>query len=107
MIADLYHTSSSEQFLVSIPRGSAWANTISQYVQAILLFFYIVWRKLYVDTWGGTDHKTLSHVTSNHHLDISNAVLVELQFVYKTPPGNLTSCLSDCHTAFLKGLHRA
>lgn len=33
--------------------GSAWANTISQYVQAILLFFYIVWRKLYVDTWGG------------------------------------------------------
>ncbi|XP_040180538.1 multidrug and toxin extrusion protein 1-like isoform X1 [Rana temporaria] len=33
--------------------GSAWANTMSQYVQAILLFFYIVWRKLYVDTWGG------------------------------------------------------
>ncbi|XP_018422770.1 PREDICTED: multidrug and toxin extrusion protein 1-like [Nanorana parkeri] len=33
--------------------GSAWANTISQYLQAILLFGYIVWRKLYVDTWGG------------------------------------------------------
>ncbi|XP_068105937.1 multidrug and toxin extrusion protein 1-like isoform X1 [Hyperolius riggenbachi] len=33
--------------------GSAWANTISQYLQAILLFAYIVWKKLYVETWGG------------------------------------------------------
>ncbi|XP_040298047.1 multidrug and toxin extrusion protein 1-like [Bufo bufo] len=33
--------------------GSACANTLSQYVQAVLLFFYIIWRKLHVDTWGG------------------------------------------------------
>ncbi|XP_071981368.1 multidrug and toxin extrusion protein 1-like [Engystomops pustulosus] len=33
--------------------GSAWANTLSQYVQAVLLFLYIVWKKLYVDTWAG------------------------------------------------------
>ncbi|KAJ7308816.1 hypothetical protein JRQ81_008084 [Phrynocephalus forsythii] len=33
--------------------GSAWANTISQYSQAIALFFYIRWKKLHVETWGG------------------------------------------------------
>ncbi|XP_069471277.1 multidrug and toxin extrusion protein 1-like [Ambystoma mexicanum] len=34
-------------------KGSACANTISQYVQMILLFLYIVCRKLHVETWGG------------------------------------------------------
>ncbi|KAM3910867.1 multidrug and toxin extrusion protein 1-like isoform 2-T3 [Leptodactylus fuscus] len=33
--------------------GSACANTLSQYIEAILLFTYILWRKLHVDTWGG------------------------------------------------------
>ncbi|XP_073496627.1 multidrug and toxin extrusion protein 1-like isoform X2 [Phyllobates terribilis] len=33
--------------------GSALANTLSQYIQAVLLFLYIVWRRLHVDTWGG------------------------------------------------------
>ncbi|XP_029142388.1 multidrug and toxin extrusion protein 1-like [Protobothrops mucrosquamatus] len=34
-------------------RGSAWANTIAQYAQAISLFLYIKWKKLHVETWGG------------------------------------------------------
>ncbi|KAM4697183.1 multidrug and toxin extrusion protein 1-like [Rhinophrynus dorsalis] len=33
--------------------GSACANTMSQFIQMILLFIYIVWRKLYTETWGG------------------------------------------------------
>ncbi|XP_061326277.1 multidrug and toxin extrusion protein 2-like isoform X2 [Pezoporus flaviventris] len=33
--------------------GSAWANTVSQYSQAILLFLYVWWKKIYVETWGG------------------------------------------------------
>uniref|UniRef100_H2ZWV6 Multidrug and toxin extrusion protein n=1 Tax=Latimeria chalumnae TaxID=7897 RepID=H2ZWV6_LATCH len=33
--------------------GSAWANTISQFAQTILLFLYIWWKKLYVETWEG------------------------------------------------------
>lgn len=41
---------------VSLPRGSAWANTVSQYTQAILLFLYVWWRKIHVETWGGTVH---------------------------------------------------
>lgn len=39
---------------VSLPRGSAWANTVSQYTQAILLFLYVRWKKIHVETWGGT-----------------------------------------------------
>nr|XP_028563669.1 multidrug and toxin extrusion protein 1-like isoform X1 [Podarcis muralis] len=34
-------------------RGSAWANTIAQYSQAIALFLYIKWKKLHAETWGG------------------------------------------------------
>ncbi|XP_014808543.1 PREDICTED: multidrug and toxin extrusion protein 1 [Calidris pugnax] len=33
--------------------GSAWANTVSQYTQAILLFLYVWWKKIHVETWGG------------------------------------------------------
>ncbi|XP_064425114.1 multidrug and toxin extrusion protein 1-like [Latimeria chalumnae] len=36
--------------------GSAWANTISQFTQTILLFLYIWWKKLYVETWGDYHH---------------------------------------------------
>ncbi|XP_048468299.1 multidrug and toxin extrusion protein 1-like [Rhincodon typus] len=32
-------------------QGSAAANAVSQYCQAIFLFVYIRWRKLYVNTW--------------------------------------------------------
>ncbi|XP_038615312.1 multidrug and toxin extrusion protein 2-like [Tachyglossus aculeatus] len=33
--------------------GSAWANTTSQFTQAILLFLYVRWKKMHVQTWGG------------------------------------------------------
>ncbi|XP_075627945.1 multidrug and toxin extrusion protein 2 [Balearica regulorum gibbericeps] len=33
--------------------GSAWANTVSQYTQAVLLFLYVWWKKIHVETWGG------------------------------------------------------
>ncbi|XP_075053834.1 multidrug and toxin extrusion protein 2-like [Mixophyes fleayi] len=33
--------------------GSAWANTISQWAMFLLLFSYIVVKKLHVETWGG------------------------------------------------------
>ncbi|KAM6110693.1 multidrug and toxin extrusion protein 2-like [Pterocles gutturalis] len=33
--------------------GSAWANTASQYTQALLLFLYVWWKKIHVETWGG------------------------------------------------------
>ncbi|XP_039218187.1 multidrug and toxin extrusion protein 2-like isoform X2 [Crotalus tigris] len=33
--------------------GSAWANTLSQNLQAFLLFLFIWWRKIHKETWGG------------------------------------------------------
>uniref|UniRef100_A0A5F8HAX1 Multidrug and toxin extrusion protein n=1 Tax=Monodelphis domestica TaxID=13616 RepID=A0A5F8HAX1_MONDO len=33
--------------------GSAWANTTSQFTQACLLFLYVWWKKIHVETWGG------------------------------------------------------
>lgn len=38
---------------LSFPRGSAYANTISQFMQTIFLFLYIVLKKLYLETWTG------------------------------------------------------
>ncbi|KAL7986906.1 hypothetical protein Chor_005825 [Crotalus horridus] len=33
--------------------GSAWANTLSQNLQAFLLFLFIWWRNIHKETWGG------------------------------------------------------
>ncbi|KAB1264992.1 Multidrug and toxin extrusion protein 2 [Camelus dromedarius] len=33
--------------------GSAWANTASQFFLSALLFLYMWWKKVHVDTWGG------------------------------------------------------
>uniref|UniRef100_A0A8C5RM21 Multidrug and toxin extrusion protein n=1 Tax=Laticauda laticaudata TaxID=8630 RepID=A0A8C5RM21_LATLA len=33
--------------------GSAWANTLSQNLQAFLLFLFIWWKKIHKETWGG------------------------------------------------------
>ncbi|XP_004621649.2 multidrug and toxin extrusion protein 2 [Sorex araneus] len=40
-------------------RGSAYANTISQFVQVIFLFLYIVLKKLYLETWAGWSSQCL------------------------------------------------
>lgn len=42
-------------FLTSL-RGSAWANTLSQNMQTILLFLYVWWKKIHHETWGGRAH---------------------------------------------------
>ncbi|XP_070591516.1 multidrug and toxin extrusion protein 1 [Erythrolamprus reginae] len=33
--------------------GSAWANTLSQNLQALLLFLFVWWKKIHKETWGG------------------------------------------------------
>ncbi|XP_070801018.1 multidrug and toxin extrusion protein 2-like [Pituophis catenifer annectens] len=33
--------------------GSAWANTLSQNLQAFLLFLFVWWKKIHKETWGG------------------------------------------------------
>lgn len=36
-----------------LPRGSALENTVSQFTLALLLFLYILAKRLHQDTWGG------------------------------------------------------
>lgn len=36
-------------------RGSAFANTVSQFTQAVFLLFYIVLKKLHLETWAGVE----------------------------------------------------
>uniref|UniRef100_G1T282 Multidrug and toxin extrusion protein n=1 Tax=Oryctolagus cuniculus TaxID=9986 RepID=G1T282_RABIT len=43
----------------SLPRGSAYANTISQFVQAAFLFLHIVLKKLHLETWEGWSSQCL------------------------------------------------
>lgn len=38
---------------LSFPRGSAYAVTVSYFVQIIFLFLYIVLKKLHLETWAG------------------------------------------------------
>lgn len=38
-----------------LPRGSALANTVSQFTLAVLLFLYILGWKLHQATWGGKE----------------------------------------------------
>lgn len=33
--------------------GSAWANTVSQWMMSLTIFLYIVGKKVHVETWGG------------------------------------------------------
>ncbi|XP_040192722.1 multidrug and toxin extrusion protein 2-like [Rana temporaria] len=33
--------------------GSAWANTFSQWMMSLIIFIYIVGKKVHVETWGG------------------------------------------------------
>ncbi|XP_004433089.1 PREDICTED: multidrug and toxin extrusion protein 2 [Ceratotherium simum simum] len=40
-------------------RGSAYANTISQFVQTTFLFLYIVLKKLHLETWAGWSSQCL------------------------------------------------
>ncbi|XP_075690668.1 multidrug and toxin extrusion protein 1-like [Rhinoderma darwinii] len=62
------------------PGGSACANTLSQYVQAILLFVYIVWKKLYVDTWGGWSTACFEDWGSFIHLAIPSMLMVCIEW---------------------------
>uniref|UniRef100_UPI00398E7B88 multidrug and toxin extrusion protein 1-like n=1 Tax=Pristiophorus japonicus TaxID=55135 RepID=UPI00398E7B88 len=55
-IANIFNVAINYLLLYVLPlgvQGSAAANVVSQYCQAILLFLYIRWKKLHVETWAG------------------------------------------------------
>ncbi|XP_053561379.1 multidrug and toxin extrusion protein 2 [Bombina bombina] len=60
--------------------GSAWANTISQFTMSTLLFAYIWWKNLYVETWGGWTMDCLQEWGSFIHLAIPSMLMVCIEW---------------------------
>ncbi|XP_062966974.1 multidrug and toxin extrusion protein 1 isoform X2 [Cynocephalus volans] len=60
--------------------GSALANTISQFTLAILLFLYILARKLHQATWGGWSLECLQDWASFLHLAIPGMLMLCIEW---------------------------
>ncbi|NXD82749.1 S47A1 protein, partial [Halcyon senegalensis] len=60
--------------------GSAWANTVAQYSQAIFLFLYIVGKKLHVKTWGGWSSECLLEWDSFTSLAIPSMLMMCIEW---------------------------
>ncbi|NXF87089.1 S47A2 protein, partial [Eubucco bourcierii] len=60
--------------------GSAWANTVSQYTQAIFLFLYVWWKKIHVETWGGWTRDCLLDWHSFIHLAIPGMLMMCIEW---------------------------
>ncbi|NXM75030.1 S47A1 protein, partial [Serilophus lunatus] len=60
--------------------GSAWANTIAQYSQAIFLFLFIIGKKLHVKTWGGWSTECLLEWDSFTSLAIPSMLMMCIEW---------------------------
>ncbi|KFP11932.1 Multidrug and toxin extrusion protein 1, partial [Egretta garzetta] len=60
--------------------GSAWANTIAQYSQAIFLFLYIIGKKLHVKTWGGWSSECLLEWDSFTSLAVPSMLMMCIEW---------------------------
>ncbi|XP_075709043.1 multidrug and toxin extrusion protein 2-like [Rhinoderma darwinii] len=60
--------------------GSAWANTISQFALSLVLFLYILWKKLHLSTWGGWSRDCLEEWGSFMRLAIPSMLMVCIEW---------------------------
>uniref|UniRef100_K7G9B1 Multidrug and toxin extrusion protein n=1 Tax=Pelodiscus sinensis TaxID=13735 RepID=K7G9B1_PELSI len=60
--------------------GSAWANTIAQYAQAIFLLLYIVAKKLHVETWGGWSRDCLQEWDTFMALAVPSMLMICIEW---------------------------
>uniref|UniRef100_A0A3Q2KK18 Multidrug and toxin extrusion protein n=1 Tax=Equus caballus TaxID=9796 RepID=A0A3Q2KK18_HORSE len=67
-------------FLPDKSRGSALANTISQFTLALLLFLYILGRKLHQATWGGWSLECLQDWASFFRLAIPSMLMLCIEW---------------------------
>ncbi|XP_010890689.1 multidrug and toxin extrusion protein 1 isoform X1 [Esox lucius] len=56
--------------------GSAWANTISQFSLALMLYAYILWKGLHKATWGGWSWECLEEWGTYIYLAIPSMVML-------------------------------
>ncbi|XP_045146745.1 multidrug and toxin extrusion protein 2 isoform X2 [Echinops telfairi] len=61
-------------------KGSAYANTISQFMQTIFLFLYIVLKKLYLETWAGWSSQCLQDWGSFFSLAIPSMFMMCIEW---------------------------
>uniref|UniRef100_A0A8C4S6G1 Multidrug and toxin extrusion protein n=1 Tax=Erpetoichthys calabaricus TaxID=27687 RepID=A0A8C4S6G1_ERPCA len=61
-------------------RGSAWANTISQFSLAVFLYSYIRWKKLHVETWSGWSQECLQEWGSFIRLAIPSMLMLCIEW---------------------------
>ncbi|XP_007939678.1 multidrug and toxin extrusion protein 2 [Orycteropus afer afer] len=61
-------------------RGSAYANTISQFMQTIFLFLYIVLKKLHLETWAGWSSQCLQDWGSFFSLAIPSMLMMCIEW---------------------------
>uniref|UniRef100_F6RWU8 Multidrug and toxin extrusion protein n=1 Tax=Xenopus tropicalis TaxID=8364 RepID=F6RWU8_XENTR len=72
--------------------GSAWANTIAQFSQCLLIFLYIRVKRLHVNTWGGWSIECLQDWSSFISLAIPSMLMVCIEW-WTYEIGNLMSGL--------------
>ncbi|KAG8587612.1 hypothetical protein GDO81_005722 [Engystomops pustulosus] len=60
--------------------GSAWANTIAQFSQAMILFLYIRVKRLHVNTWGGWSKECLQDWNSFVVLAVPSMLMVCIEW---------------------------
>uniref|UniRef100_A0A8D2L3Q5 Multidrug and toxin extrusion protein n=1 Tax=Varanus komodoensis TaxID=61221 RepID=A0A8D2L3Q5_VARKO len=60
--------------------GSAWANTLSQNLQAILLFLYVWCKKIHKETWGGWTLECLQEWGSFIRLALPSMLMICIEW---------------------------
>ncbi|XP_054857522.1 multidrug and toxin extrusion protein 1 [Eublepharis macularius] len=60
--------------------GSAWANTLSQNTQTLLLFFYVWWKKIHKETWGGWTTDCLQEWGSFMRLAVPSMLMICIEW---------------------------
>ncbi|XP_061461261.1 nucleoredoxin isoform X2 [Rhineura floridana] len=83
MVANILNVIMNTVFLYSFELGvvgSAWANTLSQNLQAVLLFLYVWWKKMHKETWGGWTRDCLQEWGSFIRLALPSMLMICIEW---------------------------
>uniref|UniRef100_A0A8C7HI18 Solute carrier family 47 member 3 n=1 Tax=Oncorhynchus kisutch TaxID=8019 RepID=A0A8C7HI18_ONCKI len=75
--------------------GSAWANTISQFSLAAILYAYILWKELHKATWAGWSWECLEDWGTYIHLAIPSMIMLCVEWWTYEIGGFLAGLISE------------
>ncbi|XP_034147767.1 multidrug and toxin extrusion protein 1 isoform X2 [Esox lucius] len=81
--------------------GSAWANTISQFSLALMLYAYILWKGLHKATWGGWSWECLEEWGTYIYLAIPSMVMLCVEWWTYEIGSFLAGSLSVCFSVLV------